>query len=103
VQRIGQIAGILEAGRPQDLPRAGRYEAAEVLALPPPSGPVVIGARRGGGPASPPPSGRVVIEARRGWVRLDLRELWSFRDLVALLALRDLRARYKQSLLGGAL
>jgi lipopolysaccharide transport system permease protein len=45
---------------------------------------------------------RIVIEARRGLVPLDLRELWRFRDLIALLALRDLRARYKQTALGVA-
>ena len=50
----------------------------------------------------PAHAARVVIEARRGWVSLELAELWSYRDLVALLALRDLRARYKQSALGVA-
>jgi lipopolysaccharide transport system permease protein len=42
----------------------------------------------------------VVIEARRGFTPLELRELWGYRDLVTFLALRDLRARYKQSALG---
>lgn len=37
-----------------------------------------------------------------GWRRLDLRELWEHRDLVRLLALRDVRGRYKQSVLGPA-
>ncbi len=45
---------------------------------------------------------RVVIEPRRGLVPLELGELWAYRDLVAFLALRDVRARYKQSLLGVA-
>lgn len=45
---------------------------------------------------------RVVIEARRGIAPLELGELWAYRDLVAFLALRDLRARYKQSALGVA-
>jgi lipopolysaccharide transport system permease protein len=46
---------------------------------------------------------RVVIEPPRGGLApLGLRELWAYRDLVWFLALRDLRARYKQSLLGVA-
>jgi lipopolysaccharide transport system permease protein len=51
---------------------------------------------------SPHSAARIVIEARRGFVPLALGELWSYRDLVAFLALRDLRARYKQTLLGVA-
>ena len=43
---------------------------------------------------------RVVIEAPRGLVPLGLGELWAHRDLIRFLALRDLRARYKQTLLG---
>lgn len=46
------------------------------------------------------PPQRLVIEAERGWVGLGLAELWSYRELVGFLALRDVRARYKQSLLG---
>lgn len=38
-----------------------------------------------------------------GWRRgIDPRELWSFRELAWALAVRDLRVRYKQTLLGGA-
>ena len=43
---------------------------------------------------------RVVIEPPRGLAFPDLRELWSYRELAALLALRDFKIRYKQSLLG---
>jgi lipopolysaccharide transport system permease protein len=53
-------------------------------------------------PQTPLVTRRVVIEARRGFVSLELGELWAYRDLVAFLALRDVRARYKQSLLGAA-
>jgi lipopolysaccharide transport system permease protein len=45
---------------------------------------------------------RVVIQARRGWVPVDLAELWRYRELIGFLAMRDLRVRYKQSLLGAA-
>ena len=41
--------------------------------------------------------------APSGWLPgLDLRELWSFRELALVLALRDLKVRYKQTLLGVA-
>ena len=45
---------------------------------------------------------RIVIEPPRGLAFPDLRELWSYRELAALLALRDFKIRYKQSLLGAA-
>lgn len=46
------------------------------------------------------PEYEIVIEPRRGWVRLELRELWEYRDLLVLLLRRDLLARYQQTLLG---
>jgi lipopolysaccharide transport system permease protein len=46
--------------------------------------------------AEPP---EVVFAAERGWT-LDWRELWRFRDLLVILAWRDLKIRYKQTLLG---
>jgi len=42
----------------------------------------------------------IVIEAPRGWVGLDVAELWQYRELIGFLALRDIKIRYKQSLLG---
>jgi lipopolysaccharide transport system permease protein len=44
----------------------------------------------------------VVICARSGWVPVDLAELWRYRELIGFLALRDVKVRYKQSLLGAA-
>lgn len=41
-----------------------------------------------------------IIEPRRGWVPLDLRELWRYRDLLAFLTWRDVKVRYRQTLLG---
>jgi len=41
-----------------------------------------------------------VIKPQRGLGALDLLELWRRRDLAWVLALRDLRVRYKQTLLG---
>jgi lipopolysaccharide transport system permease protein len=49
-----------------------------------------------------PAPGAVVIEPQRGWVPIDLAELWRYRDLIGFLALRDVKVRYKQSLLGAA-
>jgi lipopolysaccharide transport system permease protein len=43
----------------------------------------------------------VVIEPSRGWVALNLRELWQYRELVYFLAWRDIKVRYKQTVIGG--
>jgi lipopolysaccharide transport system permease protein len=42
------------------------------------------------------------IGPRRGWLDLDLGQLWDYRDLLLLFALRDIKVRYKQTLLGPA-
>ena len=42
----------------------------------------------------------VVITASRGWAGLNLRELWQYRDLLLILAGRDVKLRYKQTALG---
>ncbi|HEY5866637.1 MAG TPA: ABC transporter permease, partial [Candidatus Tectomicrobia bacterium] len=42
------------------------------------------------------------IEPSRGWVSLKLRELWEYRELLYLLAWRDVKIRYKQTVLGAA-
>ncbi|MAE61718.1 MAG: phosphate ABC transporter permease, partial [Planctomycetaceae bacterium] len=41
-----------------------------------------------------------VLRARRGWQPIDVARLWRFRDLLWLLALRDIQVRYKQAALG---
>ena len=48
----------------------------------------------------PDPGPEVVIRPRRGWVSIDLSELWRSRELIGFLAMRDLKVRYKQSILG---
>lgn len=40
------------------------------------------------------------IQASKGWTGLSLRELWPYRDLFWILALRDVKLRYKQTALG---
>lgn len=43
-----------------------------------------------------------VIEAKTGWRALDLGELWRYRELVYFLIWRDIKVRYKQTVLGAA-
>ncbi len=45
---------------------------------------------------------RQIRPPARGLPRLDLRELWAYRDLALILAQRDLQLRYRQTLLGVA-
>ena len=44
----------------------------------------------------------LVIEPSRGWIRINWRELWDYRDLLVLLVRRDFLSKYKQTLLGPA-
>lgn len=44
----------------------------------------------------------VVYERKRGWAGLDLRELWSYRELLYFLTWRDILVRYKQAVMGVA-
>lgn len=42
----------------------------------------------------------IIIQPSRGWLRIDWRELWEYRDLLVLLVQRDFISRYKQTVLG---
>jgi lipopolysaccharide transport system permease protein len=44
----------------------------------------------------------LIIQPTRGWVFPDLSELWRYRDLLVILANRDIRLRYRQSAIGVA-
>jgi lipopolysaccharide transport system permease protein len=44
----------------------------------------------------------VIIEASKSWVGLDLKGLWTYRELLYFLTLRDVKVRYKQTLMGAA-
>jgi len=59
-----------------------------------------------GGPApAPKPLPTIpttVIEPPTGWELIDVRELWRFRELLFYLTWRDVKIRYKQTLLGAA-
>ncbi len=41
-----------------------------------------------------------VIQPRRGWHLLDFAEMWQYRELLWILSLRDLKVRYKQTVIG---
>jgi len=43
-----------------------------------------------------------VIQSVRGWRLLDLRELWTYREVIYFLTWRDITVRYKQTALGVA-
>ena len=44
----------------------------------------------------------VTIAPSRNWVALNLRDLWHYRDLLYILMQRDIKVRYKQTILGAA-
>lgn len=44
----------------------------------------------------------VVIRPVRGWTALEPKELWAYRELLYFLAWRDLKVRYKQTVIGAA-
>ena len=43
-----------------------------------------------------------VIRPPRGWLPIDLRELWAYRELLYTFAWRDIKVRYRQTVLGFA-
>ena len=42
------------------------------------------------------------INPPKGWRMLDWRELWAYRELLSVLTMRDIKVRYKQTVLGAA-
>ena len=44
----------------------------------------------------------VHIEPSRGWVSLQLADLWQYRELLYFLTWRDIKVRYKQTILGAS-
>jgi lipopolysaccharide transport system permease protein len=49
-----------------------------------------------------PEISRVVIESEESGVQLNLGDLWDYRELLYFLTLRDIKVRYKQTLMGAA-
>ncbi len=42
----------------------------------------------------------IIIEPTRGWLSLKLRDLWQYRELLYFLSWRDVKVRYKQTVIG---
>src|SRR5579859_676328 len=53
-------------------------------------------------PATDRPHFDFVVEPTHGWAAPKIKVLWDYRELMLLLAWRDVMVRYKQSLLGVA-
>jgi lipopolysaccharide transport system permease protein len=53
-------------------------------------------------PLEASPEHRTVIEPPRGWQFINFRELWRYRELLFFLCWRDVKVRYKQTVLGAA-
>ncbi len=52
---------------------------------------------------SPSPAEEItVLRPSRGWLDLNLREVWRYRELIYFLTWRDIKVRYKQTFLGAA-
>ncbi|SRR5581483_2898354 len=49
-----------------------------------------------------PENYEIVIEPNRGWMRIDWRSLWEYRDLLLLFVRREFVSKYKQTILGPA-
>lgn len=45
---------------------------------------------------------QTIIEPGKGWINLQLKAVWQYRELLYFLAWRDIKIRYKQTLLGVA-
>lgn len=48
------------------------------------------------------PEFSLIIEPSSGWVALNLRDLWRYRELLYFLCWRDIKVRYKQTALGAS-
>jgi lipopolysaccharide transport system permease protein len=52
--------------------------------------------------AAKPDLKTILIKPSKGWAALDLKDLWIYRELVYFMTWRDLKVRYKQTLLGAS-
>ena len=82
----------LPATRPASIERMSE---AQLQSPPRPTGPTDDEAAR-----EPRSDFVTVIKPPSRWPRLDLRELWHFRELLATFVWRDLKVRYKQTFIG---
>lgn len=49
-----------------------------------------------------PPQRTTILRPARGWSALNLKELWVYRELIYFMTWKDLKVRYKQTLLGAS-
>ena len=49
-----------------------------------------------------PTSDTIIIQPRKGLFHLDLRAVWEYRELLFFLIWRDIKVRYKQTVIGAA-
>ncbi|GAG15278.1 unnamed protein product, partial [marine sediment metagenome] len=45
-------------------------------------------------------SDQIVIKPEAGWLRINFKEIFEYRELIAMLAWRDIMAQYKQAVFG---
>lgn len=45
---------------------------------------------------------KIIIKPKPRWLLIDFKEIWRYRDLLLIFAWRDLRVRYKQTMVGAA-
>jgi lipopolysaccharide transport system permease protein len=67
-----------------------------------PAAEVAASAPKQSTPAAAAPRICTVIEPPRGWQLINAAELWRYRELLGFLIWRDVKVRYKQTLLGAA-
>ena len=72
------------------------------LLLDAPAGADDLGPAGEPGPASPDGPPETVIRPPTGWRVVNVGELWRFRELLFFLVWRDVKVRYKQTVLGVA-
>lgn len=70
----------------------------DTLADSPAQGP--LSGRAGNSAFVVPDKPSIIIEASKNWVPLNLKDLWAYRELLYFLVWRDVKVRYKQTLLG---
>jgi lipopolysaccharide transport system permease protein len=54
------------------------------------------------GPDVGQPVSTTIIEPSRGWVPIDFGEIWAYREVLYFLVWRDIKVRYRQTLMGAA-
>lgn len=52
--------------------------------------------------SSKPTDETIILRPSKGWTALNLRDLWRYRELIYFLTWRDIKVRYKQTVLGAA-